>query len=199
MPRKTLALITGLVLVTVVLFVIALRTNNARPVTQVATPTAVPATPTSVANATLTLISQPTLVAPGRQGVVQVQLDAADSAVTAVQLEIAYDPKLIGTVKVTPADPLKSSVVLINKNDAQTGRLTYAFGIQPNQPTIASGVIADITFTARGAKGTQTQLELLPTTLVTAQGVANSVLKTSTGTTIIIDTQVSSPAAGTGM
>ncbi len=185
MPRKTLALISGLVLVTVVLFVIALRTNSPKLMTQTPGPSVAVAEPTSIAHSVLALSPNPVTVRPGQQGSVDVTIDTSDNAVTAVQLEFAYDPNVVSNVKVLPGPLFAQPVVLINKNDPKTGRYTYAFGIQPNQATVqGTGTVATVTFTAlRGALGKQSQLALLPETLVTARGVAQSVLKSNTGNT----------------
>lgn len=187
MPRKTLVLISALVLVTVVLFIIALRSSN-QPSTQQPTPSQVmqQAVPTSVAHSVLTLSPNPVIVAPGQQGSVNVNIDTADNNVTAVQLEIAYDPNVVSNVQVAPGPLFSNPVVLINKNSVQNGRMTYAFGIAPNQQTVqGTGVVAMVTFTAKSsAVGKQSQLALLPTTLVTARGIASSVLKSSSGTII---------------
>lgn len=189
MPKKTLALITGLVLVTVVLFVIALRTNTQKPADVAMQPSIAPEAPapTSVAHSVLTLSPNPVTVRPRQQGTVDVMIDTSENAVTAIQLELAYDPSIIGNVKVTSGPLFQQPVVLIDKNDTKTGRYTYAFGIQPNQATIqGTGAVAKITFTARGTAGQQAQLALLPETLVTARGVQNSVLKNSVGTLVTI-------------
>jgi hypothetical protein len=99
-------------------------------------------------------------------------------------------------VQVTPSTLFQNPVVLINKNDVQAGRMTYAFGISPNQPTVqGKGSVATITFTAKGGQGKQTQLTLLPTTLVTARGVASSVLKQQSGTIV----NIGGAAAGDAM
>lgn len=193
MPKKTLALISGLVLVTVVLFIVAVRTNNqtAKPEPTQAPVAQEPQTP---AHSVLSLSPNPFSVAAGQRGSVDVTIDTSDNNVTAVQLEIAYDPNVVGNVQVTPGPLFTNPVVLINKNDAQAGRFTYAFGISPsNQPVTGTGSVATITFTAKNAVGKQSQLALLPTTLVTARGVANSVLKEATGTLVTVT------AAGSGV
>jgi hypothetical protein len=195
MPRKTLALISGLVLVTVVLFIVAVRTN--KQASQIP-PTQVPVAqqPTTPAHSVLSLSPNPITVAPGQQGSVDVNIDTSDNAVTAVQLEIAYDPNIIGDVQVKSGALFTKPVVLINKNDPKTGRFTYAYGISPNSPTVkGTGSVATITFTAKSVAGKQAQLALLPTTLVTARGVASSVLKQATGTMVVIGTAA---AANTG-
>jgi len=188
MPRKTLALISGLVLVTVILFIIALRTGQQaqqqpanQPPPQQTQPTA------DVAHTVLTMSPNPLDVAPGTEGTISVDVDTADNPVTAVQLELMYDPTMLTNVVVTPGPLFKGSVVLINKNNPTTGKYTYAFGIQPSQQTVkGTGTVATITFTAKGTVGKQSQITLLPTSLVTARGVATSVLKMGSGTTVVL-------------
>lgn len=189
MPRKTLALISGLVLVTVVLFVIALKTNTQSMQKQQPAPAPAGQQPTSVAHSVLSLSPNPITVAPGQQGSVDVTINTSDNAVTAVQLELAYDPNIISNVKVTTGPLFPDAQVLINKNDTNAGRLTYAYGITPRSQTVkGTGVVAKITFTAKNVAGKQSQLALLPSTLVTARGVASSVLKEATGTMVTVGT-----------
>lgn len=196
MPRKTLALITGLVLVTVILFVVALRAGQQQnaPSTPQPTQAAVQAEPTTPAHTVLAMQPNPLTVGSGQQGRAEVTIDASDNDVTAVQLELGYDPNILSNVKVVPGALIQNPAVLIDKNDPATGRYTYAFGITPNgTPVKGTGVVATVTFTVKaGQAGKETQLGLLPTTLVTARGVANSVLKSGTGTVIT----VSGTAAG---
>lgn len=196
MPRKTLALISGLILVTVILFIVAIRSNNPQ---QPSTSTTLPSTqvqvsPTIPANSILTLSPNPVAVQVGKKGTVAVNIDTSSNEVTAVQLEIAYDPNFISNVKVTPGALFENPVLLINKINTLEGRYTYAFGIMPNRPTIRGvGTVATITFTALNKPGKQSQLALLPTTLVTARGVSESVLKSASGTLI----EILSPSGAT--
>lgn len=190
MPKKTLALITGLVVVTIVLFIIALRAGQqqqAPAVSQEETTKAQP-TPMIPAHTVLMVGPNPVTIVPGQIGKVDITMDTSDNNVTAVQLELGYDPHIITNVKVTPGPLFASPVVLINKNNATTGRYTYAFGITPNSQVVkGNGVVATVTFTAAyGALGKDMQLGLLPTSLVTARGVAQSVLKTASGTVISV-------------
>lgn len=206
MPKKTLALISGLVLVTVVLFVIALKSNQQStqaPSTSTPSTATQPSPTVSMAHSVLSLSPNPVTVVPGVQGKVDVNIDTSDNAVTAVQLEIAYDPKVLSNVQVTPGSLFQNSIALINKNNPTTGRFTYAFGRTPSQePVSGKGAVATISFTAK-ASAQPSQLTLLPTTLVTARGVATSVLKSSTGTQVIVQSNgvgvspaQSSPSAG---
>lgn len=189
MPRKTLALISGLVLVTIVLFIVALRSNGPTPPLS---PSPVPSiqtqiSPTVPVHSVLSLSPNPLTVTAGKQGSVAVNIDTSDNEVTAIQLEIAYDPNFISNVKVTPGALFENPVLLINRDNVQEGRYTYAFGIMPNRPTIKGvGPVATITFTALNKPGGQSQLALLPTSLVTASGISESVLKSASGTLIEI-------------
>lgn len=201
MPKKTLALITGLVLVTVVLFVVALRAGQQQNVPSTPQPTqsAQQPEPTIPAFTVLNLSPNPLTVAPGRQGKAEVTIDTDQNDVTAVQLELGYDPNIITNVKVTPGTLITNPAILIDKNNPTEGRYTYAFGITPNgTPVKGTGVVATVTFTARAnAVGKDTQLGLLPTTLVTARGVANSVLKSAAGTVITVSASAGAAPATT--
>ncbi len=187
MPRKTLALISGLVLVTLVLFIIALKSNNTPVVVPSPSPSIQPqVTPSVPAHSVLSLAPNPVSVAPGKQGTVVVNIDTSNNEVTAVQLEIAYDPNFISNVKVTPGALFENPVLLINKNNVKEGRYTYAYGIMPNRPTVKGvGAVATITFIALNKPGSS-QLALLPITLITARGVSESVLKSASGTLVTI-------------
>ncbi len=203
MPRKTLALITGLVLVTVILFVVALRAGqqqNAPSTPTQPTGVAQQPEPTIPAFTVLALSPNPVTVAPGQQGTAQVTIDTSVNDVTAVQLELGYDPNVLTNVKVLPGTLIANPAVLIDKNDPSSGRYTYAFGITPNgTPVKGTGVVATVTFTAKaGTAGQQSQLGLLPTTLVTARGVADSVMKSGTGTIITVSgTGAAAPSTAT--
>lgn len=185
MPRKTLFLLIGLILVTIVLFVVALQTGKQAPKMDQAK---IQATPTpDVAHTILSMSPGLVEVATGRQASVDVMIDPSDNPVSGVQLELLYDPTMISNVKVVSGPALPNPNVLIDKNDAQTGKYTYAYGIQPSQPAVKEkGVVAKITFTARGTVGKQSQIIMHPTTIVTATGVASSVLKMGTGATVVI-------------
>lgn len=186
MPRKTLALLVGLILVTIILFIIALQTgknqSNKMPQGQtLATPTP------DIMHTTLAMSPEMVQVASGGIGTDDVMMDTSDNQVTAVQLELMYDPTMLSNVKVTVGKDFPNPVVLIDKNDPTTGKYTYAYGVQPGQKTInGKAIAAKVTFTARGALGKQSQIIMQPTTLVTARGVAGSVLKKSTGATVVI-------------
>ena len=188
MPKKTLALISGLVVVTIVLFIIALRAGQQTSAPSVPPTPQVQPTAMTPAHTILNIGPNPITVAPGTVGHVAITMNTSDNNVTAVQLELGYDPNVISNVKVVPGPLFANPVVLINKNNPTTGRYTYAFGITPGAtPVTGNGIVATVTFTPLpGTLGKQMQLGLLPTSLVTARGVAQSVLKSATGTIITV-------------
>ena len=195
MPKKTLILIIGLVVVTIILFVIAVQTGKQKTTQNMEGQTQTNTTPTpDVAHTVLSMSPNPAQVAAGKVGTVDVMIDPSDNQVTAVQLEVLYDPSMVSNVKIIPGALFPNAAVLLNKNNVKTGRYTFAYGIQPNQnPITMQGVAATITFTARGAMGQQSEIILQPTSLVTSRGIATSVLKEGSGTTVVI----SSGATGT--
>ncbi len=186
MPRKTLALLVGLILVTIILFIIALQTgkNQQKQMQQAQ----VQATPTpDVRHTTLSMSPAVIQVAPGGVGTADVMANTSDNQITAVQLELMYDPTVLSNVKVTVGPAFANPVVLIDKDNPTTGKYTYAYGIQPGQKPVNGQLnVAKITFTARGVLGKQSQIIMQPTTLVTARGVPGTVLKTGTGATVVI-------------
>lgn len=203
MPRKTLALLVGLVLVTVILFIVALQTGKNQPLkTEDANMQAAPAE--EIVHTVLSLSPELVEISSGRQGSVDVLMDPSGNEVTGIQLELLYDPTMVSNVKVVPGPAFPNPNVLIDNNNPQTGRYTYAYGVRPNQPTLTKqGVIAKITFTARGTAGRQSQFILHPTTIVTAVGIDSNVLKEATGATVVIvaptgtQTRQAAPAATT--
>jgi hypothetical protein len=209
MPKKTLALITGLVVVTIILFIIALRAGQQQqaPTASQQGTMAYKPTPAIPAHTVLALGPNPLTVAPGQTSSVNVTINTSDNNVTAVQLELGYDPHIISNVKITAGGLFTNPGVLFDKNDPATGRYVYEFGITPgSKPVKGKGVVATITFTTLpGAVGKSMQLGLLPTSLVTAQGVAQSVLKNTTGTVLTIGNaqtasgSTSAKTSGTGI
>lgn len=195
MSKKTLALIISLVGITVILFAVALLSNNATVKDQPGK-AAVP-TPTPHAQSVLTLSPNPVEITSTRTGSVDVVLDTQMNEATAIQLEISYDPQVLTNFSITPGPFFSVNQVppdnIINTNDTQTGRITYALVIPISEPAVkGKGTVATISFTQRAilpqsilTQGDgMTQLQLLPKSLVTAEGVSQSVLKQATGTSI---------------
>lgn len=193
MSKKTLALIISLVVLTAVLLVIALSTKEQKVANNTPSVPSEQPSPTPPAHSVLTMTPATLDLSTRATGIhtVDVAIDSDDNNVTAVQLEIAYDPKVIRNLQVKPGKFFASPTVLLNKNDVKTGRVSYALGISPAQdPEKGTGTVATLTFTVLpGATGTETQITLLPKSLVTARGVGPSVLKSASGVTIMLPTR----------
>lgn len=144
-------------------------------------------TPTINKNATSTLklSPNPALVSTG-SGTIQVVLTPNNNKVTAVQLEILFNPQVVNITEVNKGTLAQNPIVLLNNIDSQKGLITYALGIAPNQsPITQSGTIAEISFTLID-QDKQAVLSFAPTTQITAVGENGSVLKSSSGTEIRI-------------
>ena len=175
MSKRTLFLIFALFIIVSVLLVIALyKPSNPKPVQTVIIPkesieqTVLSfgepvATSSSISNLTYTLA---------------INIETGNNKPTAVQLELQFDPKVLTNVSITPGVFFKNPIVLLNQIDAKTGRISYAFGISPAQQEIkTTEVVATLTFDTQSGTPQQTTILFLPKTLVTAEGIAQSVLK----------------------
>lgn len=192
MSKKTLALILGLIILTILLLIVALNQGKNLQNQNGATPseTSENEAPTPPADTTLMISPNPVVMPTAGQGTAEVSIDTGGNEITAVQLEMSYDPTKIANVDITPGSFLPSPVVLLREIDEQEGRITYALAITPAQiPVKGQGAVATITFTQLPGTSGQTQLQLLPKSLVTANGTTKSVLKSAVGTTVQLSTQ----------
>jgi hypothetical protein len=177
MSKRTLALVGILIVIVVILFVVALNPKNATaPAPFFATPTAVP---TPVAQSLLSFNPNPLLMASSSASV-DVVVNSDVNQVTGVQLELQYDPKVIRVLNIRPGSFFTNSIELIKTIDATQGRVSYALGLQPSEVAKSgSGVVATLTVAKVSAAQTAT-ISILPKSLVSAQGVESSVLKSAT-------------------
>jgi len=189
MSKKTLALIVGLITLTVILLIVALSPSFAPylPEKPSVTPEQPTVTPTPPAHTTISISPNPYTLNT-TTGTLDFVIDTLSNELTAVQLEISYDPETITNVQVSPGSFFPNPVTLLELVDNNNGRITYALGITPAQtPVKGQGIVARISFQrAPGVPAQQTQIELLPKTKVTQQGIGSSVLRSTSGTTIII-------------
>lgn len=185
MSKRTLFLIFALFIIVAVLLMIALYnpySSNPKSGTTVT----VPKEP--IAQTTLSFgetISSPSAREARETYSIPINIATGTNKVTAIQLELQYDPKVLTSVSVTPGVFFKNPVVLLNHINVKTGRISYAFGINPGeQGVIGKGIAAILTFgtkaesdSAKAGALQQTQILFLPKTLVTAQDITQSVLK----------------------
>jgi len=198
MPKRTLALIVGLILLTIILLFAATRidqTPQQKPSPQPSVSPQPTLTPTPPAYTTLEISPNPVTLPSNGKGSVQVLIDTNQNVVNGVQLEVSYDPKAITNVIMTEGTFFQNPQVIWSTVDSKNGRISQAQVLQPSQSGIkGKGVVATITFSkVPGTLMSQTQLQFLPKTKTSQSGIDASVLKTSAGTTIYLGT----PSANT--
>lgn len=185
MSKRTLALIAFLTVLTA--FFVYLAVSQTKPV--VTTPKVMTPTTKPVPAYTTLSLTPENLSLSSNSGSLNVMINTGKgtktNAVTAVQLEMQYDPKMLTNVTVVPGTFIPNGVPLVNSIDKTTGKITYALAIPPSgSGATGTGTVATIRFQSLLPKGKSAEFSLLPTTLVTAQGVSESVLLQATGATI---------------
>lgn len=199
MSRKTLALIITLLVLTIILVVVAIYTQGKQASNtdgQAAQEQASLSTPTPEFAQT-TLLLSPNPVYPNNTGstsatTVNVEIDTGTNEVSAVQLEIQYDPSVLTNMRVTPGDFFPTPNVLpIGGVDQRNGRITYAIGpANIRQSQKGTGTVAVLHFTPRTVAGvTESEITLLESSLVTQLGQAKSVLKERKSTRVVLPLQ----------
>ncbi len=180
MSKRTIGLIAVLIVVTGVLLAIAVSPQKQ---TQPKL-TPIVATPTPAMQSILMLSPNP-LIVSSSSAKVDVNIDTKENLATAVQLEFAFDPKLITNIEITPSTFFENPVVLIKNIDMENGKISYAVGISPvGVAKKGIGTVATITFDLNMKPGEKTEITPLPKTMITAKDVPSSVLKQASGTTI---------------
>lgn len=181
MPRKTIALIISLFVVTIILFAAALKSQPKSLPKTVVVPTVIP-----VAQTVVELSPNPVFLSASNAGTIDVMVDTSTNELTAIQLEIQYDPKAVTNVQMKASDLFAAAIPLLNVVDSKTGRITLALGISPTQTAVkGKGKVAEITFSKLpGTLLQQTEFVLLPKTLATVSGEDKSVIKEVRGTTV---------------
>ena len=175
MSKRTLFLIFALFVITGVLLALALYTpSNPKPIPTVTVPK-------ESIEQTVLSFGEPAAASSSAAALnysIPINITTGKNKVTAVQLEMQFDPKVLTNVSVTPGIFFKNPNVLLNQIDAKTGRITYAFGIGPlDQGVVGTGIAATLNFSVKAGAPQQTTILFLPKTLVTAEGEAESVLK----------------------
>ena len=186
MPKRTLALVIGLIVLTVILLLIAFNTGKKQSTTpQPAGTASMSPAPTIPAYTVLSFAKNPVPVS-GTTGSVDIVIDTDQNEVNAIQLEIAYDPSILSNVNITANGLFANPLQLLKQIDPETGRITFEYAVPPSQKSVkGKGTVATMTFTkAAGSTATSTEIQLLPDSLATAVGVSGSVLKSTDNTTI---------------
>jgi len=142
--------------------------------------------PTPVVAYTNIYLSPNPLTITSNQSSVNIQLDSKENNLTAVQLELSYNPKALTNVDIKPSDFFNNPVILARKVDSVNGKIILALASQPAETSTQKvGTIAIITFNSKLGSGQKTEIQPTGKNLVAASGINNSVLKEIIGTIII--------------
>ena len=127
-----------------------------------------PSATSNVARATTPTYSLPLLINTRR------------NAVTAVQVELSFDPELLANISIRSGSFFDNPITLLDDIDQTTGRISYALGVGPkDNATRGEGVLLYINFKTKATTPQTTSISFLPKTLVTAEGVPQSVLRST--------------------
>lgn len=205
MSKKTLALIAGLTVLTLVLVVIALTTGQKQPSQkqsasseQVTSPK-----PTIPAHTSVSLAPNPVILTAGKAEV-QVMIDSSDNLIAGVQFDVVYDPQVFNLVDIKQGTFLTKPLILLNEIDRTTGRATYALSLTPaniRNPNTGSGVLATVTLAKKStAPSTGSSPLALENVVISAMNpnlketIPGSVLKSTKGTSVTL----TNTASGSG-
>lgn len=167
--KRTLLLILVLIIAAAGLVALSLNTKSTHP----------PAYPASFAQTTLVL-TKPVASSSGEM-TSNILINTQGNKVNAVQIELSYDPQALGNMDITAGLFIKSPTEFIKKIDTDNGRISYAIGVALGEKgTQGSGVVATLSFTKLKTSGL-TSIDFLPKSLISAQEVSQSVLRTATG------------------
>jgi hypothetical protein len=187
MKKRTTGLLIVLFLFLVIVLIALLRIGQPKNSPQTKNHTQISPSLSTQAHSTLYLIPDPVLLTAKNNGSIEAVLDTGSNNVTAVQLEMRFDPKVIVNVKVVPDYSfITHPIVLYNKVNNTTGYITFMLGISPgSEPVNGKGVVAIINFTKIADSNIkESAFELLPTSLATESGIDSSILKKASGTKI---------------
>lgn len=195
MPRKTVYLLIGLIMVTIILLALALYNFNGNGAKPTTTQEATKSTSPSYAKAILNILPPQQVVnANGSKTytvIIRINTPATGlNKISAAQLDISYDPKALSNVDVKAGSLLKNPIVLLKKIDTVKGIINFDLAPSPSEKTsFIAGDLAEITFTKNpSAKGT-TALNFLPSTIITSGNFAENVLKGAYGTSFNLNSQ----------
>lgn len=170
MSQKTLILIGVLSLITIILLILALR---------IGFPLGKPAEKKVPVLQTTLNIPKP--VASSSAYITNIMITTERKKVTAVEIELTYDPKVLTKVDIKPGPFFPSPTVLVKKIDTVKGKISYILGIGLGQdPVNGNGAVALLTFTPTVKSGITT-LTFLPTSKATVATEVPSVLTAAHG------------------
>jgi len=139
---------------------------------------------------------------------IDLMVDTTTGFTTGIQAELAYDPKEITNVTLTPTQDDNSlfgnnPFVLLNNVDNELGRISYAIAISPTDQAIqGKGKIATLTFQKSITSATnQTIIFFLDKSLATKANESKSILKETSPIIIVLkkpDTTITPNSTSSG-
>jgi len=170
MPNQTLLLIGGLALATIVLLFLAFYNSMPKPPAKKA--------PAKILQ-TFLKIAQP--IASSSAYLASVELSTERSKITVVQLNLSFDPKILGKVDINPGTVFDNPTIILKDIDTVNGKISYTLGIGLGQyPVNGNGTVAIISFTPLVSSGT-TNIDFTPKNQVNAAGQTQSILTSTKG------------------
>ena len=173
--RGTILLIFILATVTAFFLYIALNPYHVKTSTKIAN---IP-TPTPYAHTIISLVAAPTASNSANSNTVDINVNSGINTVNVVQLEIAFNPKVISKITLQKGTFFTNPVELLNDINYQDGRINYALGIAPKQTGVkGSGTLAILTYEINPiSTASAVTFTILPKSLVASQGTVFSTLK----------------------
>lgn len=117
--------------------------------------------PTPVVNpkkeARLYFNPQQTILAPGKQEVLAINIDSGTSPVTGVEIHLSFNPKVVRVADITPGDFLQNPTTLSKKIENKAGKVVYTVGTLTPLP--GKGTVARVKFSAVRPDTTKVSLD----------------------------------------
>lgn len=182
--RKTILLIIFLALVTLALLYVAVSSKTNKP-----SPNQTQSVNSEAAQTTLEI--SPNLIKDATSSAYKtvVYINTGQNKVTSVQLELSFDPGVLTKVDISPGTFFDNPNIFLKTIDEANGRISYAIGVLPGQNGIfGKGILANINFsTLPSLKNISTSINFEPKTQVSGENSSVSILKTSSGTSFILN------------
>lgn len=173
--NKTLLLVVGLVILTIVLLALSLTARNSGSLPIIGN--------NDGSNETIAFtslsISEDVRVAEAGGYETDVIINSGENQITGIQLELTYDPRVLTDVDINPGSYFTNPTVLQKEIDETNGTIKYLLGTTAgSEPVTGEGPVAVISFNKTGDE--ETSIEFSTNTLVTDGRYAESVLSETT-------------------
>ncbi len=176
--NKSILLVIGLIILTVVLLVLSFMVKKSSPA-----PTVTTKTQTSFAQTNLSISENPRTASTSGSYETDVNINTGANKITGAELVLSYDPKVLTNVDIKPGSFISGPTVIQKQIDTTQGTIKLIFGTSQGAKGIqGTGQLAVISFTKTSAA--DTDINFLPDTLISAEGYDQSVVNEMTSATI---------------